>query len=806
MWAWAYTPEVTASSATWNFTKLASYNGAAGFMPYCCMIGPYNSGLGQSVTTPGLAYDWIYSKFNDASDLSPNLNVYQKKLKGWWWLDTNLSVPNYTWDSSDGYFNVPATETAFRIDNTIDPSFNCLNFEGIGQGSFAWFIVDKNNNLVKSYQTPGKWYLTYTEPWFGSPTYSSNLPLSGLAQNKKYSLIIQDYRLFTGSMGGPVFVSFNYVVTDFCYGNCAPPAAPSNASASISSCSKINLSWQDNSNNETIFKIERKTDSTGWTQITTVGPNITSYPDSGLAENTKYYYHIIAYNEYGDSGYSNEAINTTYICPWVDLKVNGSDNPTINYNDNVPINWDTNGITTCDASGDWSGSKAIPNGSEQTGNLTSDKTYILNCNGPGDSKSDTVNVNVNPPGAPNPTLTGRSLPTSPFVDGPISITSGNSVTLKWEPTNNPTSCVASGNAQWSALTSDVLKVAGQTTINNVTAGTIFNLSCTIAGVSGTDFFEVKILDANLTHAPASGTAGVTSFSFTATVTAGITSGTFKYEFYCNDTDPNPVIPAVTNPASSFTASNICIYPTPGSKTAKVIVSHSDGWVTAKTNITVNACVPNSITPCGNGSCTGTKTCNSSGTGYGNCSTSGNTCASATDCKNVSVCDTSGSCSVQTNKANGTACTSDSNSCTDDTCSAGTCIHPAISGTHKECSGPTCVSVANTSLMCTDGCASNVTCSAGNTIDITINGKGTVSSVPSGTPASDCTASCTKAYTSGQTVTLTPINTSAGYKFKEWQGDCDSKPGNQCKVAMDGNPKAVTAIFSFTPWWKEIIPW
>jgi hypothetical protein len=137
--------------------------------------------------------------------------------------------------------------------------------------------------------------------------------------------------------------------------------------------------------------------------------------------------------------------------------------------------------------------------------------------------------------------------------------------------------------------------------------------------------------------------------------------------------------------------------------------------------------------------------------------------------------------------------------------AGTCDHPPISGFHKECSGPTCTpGFANTSLICADGCTSDVTCGAGNTIDITINGKGTVSSVPSGTPADNCTISCIKTYYLGDSVTLTTSNTSAGFTFKEWQGDCTGT-GN-CQITMDGNPKAVTAIFSFTLWWKEIIPW
>ena len=70
----------------------------------------------------------------------------------------------------------------------------------------------------------------------------------------------------------------------------------------------IVLNWTDNSNNETGFKIERKSGTTYW-QIATVGANVTYYAaecgqvKSGLT----YCYRVRAYNASGDSAYSNEA-------------------------------------------------------------------------------------------------------------------------------------------------------------------------------------------------------------------------------------------------------------------------------------------------------------------------------------------------------------------------------------------------------------------------------------------------------------------------------------------------------------------
>lgn len=69
------------------------------------------------------------------------------------------------------------------------------------------------------------------------------------------------------------------------------PKAPSNLTAKSISSSEINLTWKDNSNNETGFKIERQTTS-NWTQIAKASTNTTTYSNSGLSYLSTYSYRV----------------------------------------------------------------------------------------------------------------------------------------------------------------------------------------------------------------------------------------------------------------------------------------------------------------------------------------------------------------------------------------------------------------------------------------------------------------------------------------------------------------------------------
>jgi hypothetical protein len=94
------------------------------------------------------------------------------------------------------------------------------------------------------------------------------------------------------------------------------PAAPSNLVATVVSYSRIDLTWTDNSTNETGFIIARKTGSGGtYEAVGGVLANVTSYQNTGLNSHTIYYYYVVAYNSSGSSSPSNEVHATTLYGP-----------------------------------------------------------------------------------------------------------------------------------------------------------------------------------------------------------------------------------------------------------------------------------------------------------------------------------------------------------------------------------------------------------------------------------------------------------------------------------------------------------
>lgn len=79
------------------------------------------------------------------------------------------------------------------------------------------------------------------------------------------------------------------------------PVAPTNATAVPVSSSAIDLTWQDRSDNETEFRVERQRQAGSWSEIVRLGAGATTHSDTDLDADIEYCYQIIASNAVGDS-------------------------------------------------------------------------------------------------------------------------------------------------------------------------------------------------------------------------------------------------------------------------------------------------------------------------------------------------------------------------------------------------------------------------------------------------------------------------------------------------------------------------
>ncbi len=92
------------------------------------------------------------------------------------------------------------------------------------------------------------------------------------------------------------------------------PDAPSDLAVSLTSQTAITLTWMDNSGDENGFGIERLSEgASAWMEVGTVMTDVTTYVDTGLMSGMPYSYRVYAYNEDGNSAYSNIAQGVTQV-------------------------------------------------------------------------------------------------------------------------------------------------------------------------------------------------------------------------------------------------------------------------------------------------------------------------------------------------------------------------------------------------------------------------------------------------------------------------------------------------------------
>ena len=120
------------------------------------------------------------------------------------------------------------------------------------------------------------------------------------------------------------------------------PNAPSGLVATVASNTLVNLSWSDNSSDESGFRVERQTGTGNFQVIASPSAGTTSYSDSSVAESTTYTYRILGFNNAGTSGASNVqqvTIPGPTLPPVETIDAPTNLTGTVNSTSSISINW-----------------------------------------------------------------------------------------------------------------------------------------------------------------------------------------------------------------------------------------------------------------------------------------------------------------------------------------------------------------------------------------------------------------------------------------------------------------------------------
>jgi photosystem II stability/assembly factor-like uncharacterized protein len=262
--------------------------------PALCNLNFINSTTVWGATTGGELY-----KTTDFGDtwIAQNTSIggvtsfFISENKGWVAEDNNIYY----------YYTEPTAPTPptnlSAIADTFSVTLNWIDNSSNENG----FLVERKDGDSLS-----------VNPYVGIDTVLSDMTSAidtGLPYNTTYT-----YRVFAyNSIGNSDYTNIRQVVTL----NVAP-FSPTSLTA-VADTFSVELSWTDNSDNETGFVLERKDgDSLSvnpFIRIDTVLANITSVVDTGLTPNTIYIYRVFAYNNIGSSFYSNLSQITTISLP-----------------------------------------------------------------------------------------------------------------------------------------------------------------------------------------------------------------------------------------------------------------------------------------------------------------------------------------------------------------------------------------------------------------------------------------------------------------------------------------------------------
>jgi len=215
----------------------------------------------------------------------------------------NLSIAiegNYSFKATSGATN--GTSASFNILPTLPDAPSGLAAAALSPTAITISWTDNSTN-----ETGFRIERFISGSWQEITTVGADVSVytnTGLTGNTFYNYKVRAYN----AAGNSAYCTESNATTPP-----MPPDAPSDLVSSTITASTILLEWVDNATNEDGFKLQRSLNGITYTNRATPAPDAGSYNDTGLTENTPYWYRIYAYNAGGNSGYAGPISATTLL-------------------------------------------------------------------------------------------------------------------------------------------------------------------------------------------------------------------------------------------------------------------------------------------------------------------------------------------------------------------------------------------------------------------------------------------------------------------------------------------------------------
>lgn len=216
-------------------------------------------------------------------------------------------VTAYNTEGYSDYSNVASAETDPAPLSSPDEPLD-LNGSATSSTSVNLFWTDTSDNesrfdIYQSSSPAGPFALAQSVP-----PNTTSATIDGLTPSTTYEFKVVAVNSAGNSPDSNIHEITTPDVTE------TPPIAPSGLSVGSATSSSLTLTWKDNSNNETGFKVYRSSTQSGtYNEIATT--TSASYTNTGLSASTTYWYKVEAYNSAGTSAQTAAASGQTQAPP-----------------------------------------------------------------------------------------------------------------------------------------------------------------------------------------------------------------------------------------------------------------------------------------------------------------------------------------------------------------------------------------------------------------------------------------------------------------------------------------------------------